>query len=76
MKVEQLMNFDMVILDLIQGNMKSGLMDSIMPLISHLGDSGTCMDYPIYRPGYTQENQEAWLCDDNSHGIKWNYNVI
>ena len=40
MKVEQLMNFDMVILDLIQGNMKSGLMDSIMPLISHLGDSG------------------------------------
>ena len=40
MKVEQLMNFDMVILDLIQDNMKSGLMDSIMPLISHLGDSG------------------------------------
>lgn len=40
MKVEQLMNFDMVILNLIQGNMKSGLMDSIMPLISHLGDSG------------------------------------
>ena len=40
MKVEQLMNFDMVILDLIQDNIKSGLMDSIMPLISHLGDSG------------------------------------
>lgn len=40
MKVEQLMNFDMVILDLIQGNIKSGLMDSVMPLISHLGDSG------------------------------------
>lgn len=34
MKVEQLMNFDMVILDLIQGNMKSGLMDSICPLLA------------------------------------------
>ena len=73
MKVEQLMNFDMVILDLIQGNMKSGLMDSIMPLISHLGDSGLVWIILSYRPGYTQENQEAWLCDDNSPGIKWDY---
>lgn len=34
------MNFDMVILDLIQSNIRTGFMDAIMPFITQLGDAG------------------------------------
>nr|WP_314276427.1 phosphatase PAP2 family protein [uncultured Peptostreptococcus sp.] len=34
------MNFDMAILDFIQGSMRTGFMDYIMPIISYMGDAG------------------------------------
>lgn len=34
------MNFDMAILDFIQSSMRTGFMDYIMPIISHMGDAG------------------------------------